>query len=74
MLSWISENTLALGTLIAFIAAFIPCIQYVITKRSEDRKHTFEAYHRMIGDLVDPPTPRLDRQLAVVYELRNFKD
>ena len=74
MFLWISENATALGIIGAFLGALFPLIQYVLVKRSEDRKHTFKVYHRLIGDLVDPPTPRLDRQIAVVYELRNFKD
>ena len=74
ILSWISTHAVALGIIATAIATLTPIYKYILIRRSEDRKHTFEAYHRLIGDLVDPPTPRLDRQIAVVYELRNFKD
>ena len=73
-MEWIGINAAAIATIVSILALLVPLYQYVNTRRSEDRKHTFEAYHKLIGDLVDPPTPRLDRQIAVVYELRNFKD
>jgi hypothetical protein len=74
LFTWTTANAAGLGVIVAALAALILLVQYVGVKKSEDRKHTFEAYHKLIGDLVDPPTPRLDRQIAAVYELRNFKE
>jgi hypothetical protein len=74
MLSWISVNAPALGTIVTLLAVLFPSVQYVLTKKSEDKKHTFAAYHKLIGDLVDTPNPKLDRQIAIIFELRNFKD
>jgi hypothetical protein len=74
MFEWITQNATALGVIIALLAASFPSIQYVLTKKSEDRKHTFETYHRLIDDLVGASgKPKLDRQIAIIFELKNFK-
>jgi len=72
-MAWIGHNAAALAILVSIIAALIPAIQFTQTKRSEDRKSDFRTYHRLIEDLVSPPAPKLDRQIAIVFELRNFK-
>ncbi len=72
--SWITINAAGLAAIATFIGVFIPLFQYISVRKSENRKHTFEAYHNLLKDLLDPSTPRLDRQVAVVFELRNFKD
>ena len=74
ILSWISSNAAALGIVVVYLTALGSVIKYFLVRKSENRKHTFAAYHKIIGDLVDPETPRLDRQIASAYELRNFKD
>jgi len=73
-LLWITDNAAALGVVGAALGALFPLFQYVDVKKSENKKHTFEAYHKLIGDIVDPPSPRLDRQVAAIFELRNFKE
>jgi hypothetical protein len=62
------------------IVASIPIVwqarQYFDQKRQELRDRRFVAYHDLIRRLVEPEEPHkkiyLDRQIAVVYELRNF--
>lgn len=53
-------------------------MQYVAQKRQELRSAKFETYHKLIKQLVereDKDQPMmLDRQLAVVFELRRFNE
>ncbi len=49
--------------------------QYLSQKRQELRLQKFKVYHGLIRDLVEPDqtgNTYLDRQLAVVFELRRF--
>ena len=64
----------AIGAMIAFI--------FVVYKYQIERKTTlfwkeFEAFHKLIKELVEPEsgtqTMKLDRQIAVLFELRNYK-
>jgi hypothetical protein len=52
--------------------------QYADQKRQELRDKRFVTYHDLIKRLVEPDQPtgtlKLDRQIAVVYELRNFPE
>ncbi len=45
-------------------------------RKRELRDRRFEIFHRLIRDLVEAPEGqagiKLDRQIAVVFELRNF--
>jgi|SRR5882724_2599020 len=74
MLIWLSENA-------ALLAASLPiawaAVQFVFIRRQESRKATFETYHRLIKELVERERPdapmRVDRQVAIVFELRHFK-
>ncbi|MBA6262190.1 MAG: hypothetical protein V7780_06895 [Colwellia sp.] len=67
---------------IAIIIALIPItwgiIQYLFGKRLELKQQRFVIYHDLIKLLVqreDPKQPiMMDRQIAIIFELRNFKD
>ena len=52
--------------------------QYLDQKKHELRDKRFEVFHRLIRDLVEPPEGKseikLDRQIAIVFELRNFPE
>jgi hypothetical protein len=74
--SWLNTNATALGIIGTVIAAVVQARQYVLVRKSEDRRHTFDAYHKLIDELVgsQEKNPALDRQIAIVYEIRNFKD
>jgi hypothetical protein len=73
-LDWVQQHAVSLGLMGSFIVGLFPLYQYLSTKHTENKNNEFSNYHRLVGDLVDPATPRLDRQIAVVYELRNFKN
>lgn len=61
-----------LGLIIAFLTVFIPLYKYFSQKREEQKDKRFITYHQLIADLVTPPDGKLDRQIATVFELRNF--
>ena len=58
--------------LIAFLVFIIPIYRFLSQKREEQRDKRFITYHQLIADLVNPPTRKLDNQIATVFELRNF--
>ena len=62
---------------IAVIAVIFSIFQYVGTKKAEERRFAFQTYHKLIADLVGADkkegTPKLDSQIAVIYELRNYE-
>lgn len=73
MLDWISKYAAA----IAMIGTGIWTVwQFAAGKRAETKKHQFEAYHHLVKQLVEGDAPelptRVDRQIAVIYELKNF--
>jgi hypothetical protein len=75
MLTWLSSNATSLSIIGAVIASTWPVIQFVITRQRDLQFRDFEAYHRLIKELVSPPDGgqlRIDRQAAVVFELRHF--
>jgi hypothetical protein len=55
MLTWISQNIPAFGTIVAFLAVMVPFYQFVATKKAEARKNNFEAYHKLIRELEHVP-------------------
>ena len=77
IIDWINTNSGWLGVLIALIPIIWGALQYLSLKRSEIRQKEFENYHSLIKQLVereDPNIPlKLDRQTAIVFELRNYK-
>jgi hypothetical protein len=51
-------------------------VQFSLNKNTEAKSRQFEIYHRMIKELVEPPekgATYIDKQCAVVFELRRFK-
>lgn len=76
MFTWLTTNSAALAIIGASIAFAWSLIQWIATRNREQRIHEFEAYHRLIKELVSPdPTTGstwIDRQAAVVFELRHF--
>jgi hypothetical protein len=75
--SWISQNAAALGVLLAAGPVIWGIVQFILVRRAEEKKIRFETYHSLIKQLVERENPdqpmKLDRQTAVVYELRDFK-
>jgi len=77
MAAWLAQNIAALSALGAAIAFVWSAIQFILVRGREQRSQEFEAYHRLIKELVQPdPAAQVtwvDRQVAVVFELRHFK-
>ena len=80
MWGWLNSNAGAIGV---FLGAF-PVLgivwgawNYIRIRRAEYKRLRFETYHRLIKELVEA-TPKkplfIDRQIVVVYELRNFQE
>jgi hypothetical protein len=50
--------------------------QQIVQRRAEARERAFQAFHKLVKDLVSPDPAAgglyLDRQAAVVFELRHF--
>jgi hypothetical protein len=69
--------------IIALIVATVPgvtllwqMVQFLSNKNTEAKNRQFETYHRLIKELVEPSDKGplyVDRQCAVVFELRRFK-
>jgi predicted negative regulator of RcsB-dependent stress response len=50
--------------------------QYFDTRKRDQNLKEFEIYHKLIKELVQPDEKNVmfvDRQTAIIYELRNFK-
>lgn len=73
---WITDHAGELGLVVGLVPVFLGAIQYLLIKRSEEKARKFENYHRLIKELVqgdgEKSSPFVDRQMAVIYELRNF--
>jgi hypothetical protein len=76
MLSWLTSNAAALGVLGAAITFVWSAIQFILVRRKEQQAREFQAFHRLIKELVSPDDTNkfiwIDRQMAVVFELRHF--
>lgn len=84
MLDWVTDNAVALGvclgvlTLAVSVAALaVSAWRYVAVRRAEQRQQRYLNYHKLVSELVDPiqrGTGKLDSQIAVVYELRFYRE
>ena len=76
MATWIASNLTTLGAAGAVVTFLWPVIQFVLTRKREQRAAEFEIYHRLIRELVAPDPASgsiwIDRQVAAVFELRHF--
>lgn len=62
---------------ISLIALIWQSVQFFVIRSSDAKNRQFEAYHRLIKELVQPSEngkTYVDRQCAAVFELRRFKD
>ncbi len=75
---WLNDNAGAVGVVLAVVPLVWATYTYLSIKKQEQKERHFLAYHKLIQQLVereDPNQPmRLDRQIAVIFELRNFKE
>ena len=60
------------------VIALIPALWAFFKFKEYLRDKRFTVYHQLIKELVEPEEPgiplKLDRQIAIVYELRNFPE
>ena len=81
-ITWFINNAQILSIIVAILVAVVPAlwtfIRYLNLKNKELQHERFKIYHELIRELVQPDTPgqpmSMDRQIAVVFELRNFKE
>lgn len=82
LITWLNTNAGILSIIVAILLAVIPAIWSFITylnlKNKEMQHERFTIFHKLIESLVQPQAngqgPFLDRQIAIVYELRNFPE
>jgi hypothetical protein len=63
------------GFIAASIAFILGFLKYLSERRDVHYWKEFEVFHRLVKELVEPDKEKiyLDRQAAVIFELRNFK-
>jgi hypothetical protein len=75
---FLNDNAGALGLLVVVLPLGWSVWEYLRLKRRDLRQETFQTYHNLIKLLVErenQDVPKmLDRQTAIVFELRNFKE
>ncbi len=75
---WLSDNASIVSLLFGLLPLIWSVVSYIHSKKQELKQVRFEAYHKLIKQLVERDNPGLDlyldRQIAVVFELTNFKE
>ncbi|MDR6964047.1 hypothetical protein [Shewanella putrefaciens] len=75
---WINNNGSGLGVVLVLIPLAWAVFTYLSVKRQELKEQRFQAYHKLIQSLVERERIEipmsLDRQIAIIFELRNFKE
>ena len=74
-MQWLTDHQPSIAIVLAVAALLWQFIQFVITHNSDAKTRHFEAYHRLIKELVKPEDGNtyVDRQCAAVYELARFR-
>jgi hypothetical protein len=74
---WFSSNTAGLGILGAAVAFIVSTIQQIIQRRAEAREREFQAFPKLVRDLVAPHQPGgaqgMPAQAAIIFEQRHFR-
>ncbi len=74
--SWLTTHLALLGTTGAAIAFLWSVYQFFHVRSLEAATREFDAYHKLVKELVEPDEKTgvlyLDRQAAIVFELRHF--
>jgi len=81
IIDWFETHPVTATLVVASLAAapaLISAWRYASDLRQSHRQQRFENYHRLINELVagrkGQKTPKLDSQIAVVFELRNYPE
>lgn len=76
LLAWLSSNA-GLGILGAALAFIVSTIMQIVQRRAEAREREFQAFHKLVRDLVAPHQPGgaqgMPAQAAIIFELRHFR-
>lgn len=59
---------------VAYFSLVVPIKHYLNQRNTEEKDKRFKNYHKLIEELVSLEKPKLHRQVAVVYELRNYSE
>ena len=72
---WLAEHQASIAIVLSLAAFLSQFIQFIITHNSDAKNRQFEAYHRLIKELVKPEdgSTYVDRQCAAIFELVRFK-
>jgi hypothetical protein len=72
---WLVAHQPAIAIVLACGAFLSQIIQFIVTHTNDAKNRQFEAYHRLIKELVKPEDGQthVDRQCAAVFELVRFK-
>lgn len=74
---WISDNNGALAFVLALGVSGSALYHYISIKSAEERARRFSSYHELVEALNGDGrggAPYIDRQITVVYEMRNFPE
>lgn len=72
---WVKEYNGTLAIFVSLITGGLALFHYINIKRAEEKARRFSDYHKLIEDLNGKEggeAPYIDRQMTVVYELRQF--
>ena len=73
---WLATHQPAIAIVLAVVALLWQFVQFAVTHNNDAKNRQFEAYHRLIKELVQPSedgNTYVDRQCAAVFELARFK-
>lgn len=77
ILNFIKDNQIELYVLGVTIAFLFSIYKYYINRKTQLYWKEFEIYHKLLKDLLQPEvengTMYQDRQVAIIFELKNFK-
>jgi hypothetical protein len=80
MWNWLVENNGVLALIVAVLVAVAALVQFFWIKISEEHARQFANYHKLLEDLNEKKDPDgktsgqyLDRQMAIIYELRSLR-
>lgn len=75
-MTWLVAHQPAIAIMLAVVALLWQFVQFIITHTNDAKNRQFEAYHRLIKELVQPSedgATYVDRQCAAVFELVRFR-
>ncbi|WP_313456342.1 hypothetical protein [Pseudomonas sp.] len=77
LLELINKYNGTIAVVVSLVVAFCALYHYVSVKNAEERSKQYDRYHKLLEDLNISPRgddPFVDRQVAVIYELRRFPE